>query len=45
MIAKETLTKRHLDNQVKKMRMADPAVLERTLHAFIRLARHYQDCI
>ena len=39
MIAKETLTKRHLDNQVKKMRMADPAVLERTLHAFVLLER------
>ena len=39
MIAKETLTKKHIEVEFRRMKMADPAVLERTIHAFVLLER------
>ena len=39
MIAKETLSKKHIDAEFSRMKMADPAVLERTIHAFVLLER------
>lgn len=39
MIAKDTLGKKHIEAEFKRMKMADPAVLERTMHAFVLLER------
>ena len=39
MIAKETLSKKHIEAEFSRMKMADPAVLERTIHAFVLLER------
>ena len=39
MIAKDTLSKKHIEAEFKRMKMADPAVLERTMHAFVLLER------
>ena len=39
MIAKETLSKKHIEAEFRRMKMSDPAVLERTIHAFVLLER------
>ena len=39
MIAKKTLSKKHIEAEFRRMKMADPAVLERTIHAFVLLER------
>ena len=39
MIARDTLNKKHIEAELKRMKMADPAVLERTMHAFVLLER------
>ena len=39
MIARDTLNRKHIEAELKRMKMADPAVFERTMHAFVLLER------
>ena len=39
MISLESLSKKHIAAESSRMKMADPAVLERTMHAFVLLER------